>query len=241
MDYETSNRMAAMLLNVAIFAIELYELIIGYMKHGNAYLISYTAVISIAAAIVSAIFVISMYRTLSVINRLQEHDKPRKLQGKGSKNQLNKELRGVMNSHYLRMKTVHLLRFIVTVSLVTMFLGSVLVSLYWKRTFDENDFIKNGYLITRLVCPLISFISFIAIEPGELNGPVPIVLAAIPTFLGAAISFLFANKSGSNASLLIGAMHSTDSITKFMFVVAGTVLAILIGLFVRQKNSSSAE
>lgn len=241
MDYETSNRMAAMLLNVVLFVIELYELIVGYMKHGSAYLASYTAVIGIAAAIVSAIFVISMYRTFAGISKLQEHDKPRKLQGKGSRNELKKEMNSVMSSHYERMKTVHLLRFIATVSLVTMFLGSLLVSLYWKKTFDSNDFFANGYLVTRFICPLISFVSFIAIEPGKLDGYKPIIFASIPTFLGALISLLASKGHVENPSLLIGAMQSADGLTKVMFVVAGTVLAALVGLFVRQKNSSSAE
>ena len=242
MDYQATNRTAAMFLNVTLVVLEIYALFTAIRQDGVATLVTYPVLVNLFALIVSAFFMYSTALKIRELNTLQRREKPHTIKGAGSKEEAARRYDKIITSEEERSSKIRVLRFIATVLLLTCLISSLLLktSIFSAAGGLGHPIFHGPFKFFYFICPVLSVLSFVFLEPGEPLTEKELKAAVIPTpiFIIAVILLSIFIKNFPGPSVLTG---SGFFLLKLICFVGSILFPLLFSYLIRKLNAEKAE
>lgn len=243
MNYEASNRTAALFLNVSIVVMEIYATMLSFRSEGATALQYYTILANLLTLVTSALFIWSAALKERALNELRSHAKPRSIAGKDSRKAVAARLDDVLEAAERRTEKIRLLRFVaVTCLALTMLIAVTVLALLFFKAGNLSGAIWDGpQKFHHLLCPILSVLSFVFLEPGPAIGrrtllaPVALTFAYALVLLGLNVGGVL---SGPYPFLQV---HTQSVLTSALWFVGILAAAFGIALLLRKLNRDHAE
>jgi hypothetical protein len=239
MDYNATNKTAAMFLNVMLMALEIVA-IVSMITVGNiGRFASFGFIANMLALAASLLYFLSDAFRHRDVNELTERDKPRRLTGEGSKKSDAAKYDEITRRSEERSDKIRVLRYLATVSLTVLFLAAIaaMTPLAVKSGVFREALWADAGKFFYFFCPVISYLSFVFLEPGPALDKKQVRLGAmIPIIFGAI--YLIACLAGAELPAPFDAAGKTVSAVIFAAVI---LLSLPIAKFVSWRNEKKAE